>query len=114
MNTRKIGTKYETLACEYLKKGGYEIIERNFRNRQGEIDIIAKDKEYLCFIEVKYRAANGLIKGYEAVDKKKQKIIYDVAKYYLYINKLNDDIPCRFDVVNVDGNEISLFKNAFL
>lgn len=113
MNTRQKGTEYETLACEYLKQHGYAIVSRNFRCRTGEIDIIAKDKDYLCFIEVKYRDKDGLTKGYEAVDRKKQKTIYNVAKYYLYINKLNDDVPCRFDVISIDGEVISLFKNAF-
>lgn len=54
-NRRAIGTEYETLACEYLTRHGYQILCRNFRCRQGEIDIIARDRDYLVFIEVKYR-----------------------------------------------------------
>lgn len=113
MNKREIGTKYEAFACEYLKKNGYEIVERNFRSKKGEIDIIAKDNEYLCFIEVKYRDAFGLTKGYEAVNKKKQDIIFGVAKYYIYKNNLKDDIACRFDVISIDGDNVTLYKNAF-
>lgn len=54
-NRRAIGTEYETLACEYLTRHGYQILCRNFRCRQGEIDIITRDRDYLVFIEVKYR-----------------------------------------------------------
>ena len=58
VNKRQTGTSYEIKAEEYLLKRGYKILERNFRNRSGEIDIIAKDREYFCFIEVKYRSTN--------------------------------------------------------
>ena len=58
MNKRKVGSWYETLACEYLKESGAIILNRNFRARNGEIDIIAKDGNYTCFIEVKYRKDN--------------------------------------------------------
>lgn len=113
MNKRLIGKKYEDLACEYLKKKSYEIVDRNFFAKQGEIDIIAKNEGYLCFIEVKYRKENGLTSGLDAIDKKKQETIYNVAKYYLYKNKLNEDTACRFDVLSIDGDKITLIKNAF-
>lgn len=114
MNKREIGKKYEDLVCKYLKNNFYEIIERNFFTKQGEIDIVAKNEDYLCFIEVKYRKENALTSGLEAVNMKKQKNIYNVAKYYLYKNKLKEDTACRFDVVSVDGNNITLVKNAFV
>lgn len=113
MNKREVGKKYEDIACEYLKKNFYEIIERNFFSKRGEIDIIAKNEGCFCFIEVKFRKENSIVSGLEAVDKKKQKNIYDVAKYYLYKNKLKENTACRFDVVSVDGNKITLIKNAF-
>ena len=55
MNTRKTGTEYERMAADYLQKQGIRILERNYRNRNGEIDIIGRDQEYLIFFEVKYR-----------------------------------------------------------
>ena len=55
INNRKLGSKWEHAAADYLKKSGYEILETNFRCRIGEIDIIAKAEDTLCFIEVKYR-----------------------------------------------------------
>ena len=100
INKRKIGIKYENLAKNYLEKNNYQIIEQNFYSRLGEIDLIAKNEDYLCFIEVKYRNKDSLVSGVYAVDKHKQNKIYSVA-------------PCRFDVVSIDGEVISLIKNAF-
>ncbi len=113
INKRKIGKLYESKAKQYLADNGYEIIESNFNTKIGEIDIIAKDEDYLCFIEVKYRDANSMASGLYAVDKKKQNTIYKVAQIYLYKNGLNDNIKCRFDVISIDGDKISLIKNAF-
>ena len=73
-NRRAIGTEYETLACEYLTRHGYQILCRNFRCRQGEIDIIARDRDYLVFIEVKYRRDEHEGDPAEAVDARKQAI----------------------------------------
>lgn len=114
MNKREVGKKYEDLATDYLKQNGYEIIDRNFFTKYGEIDIIAKSNDkYICFIEVKYRKKDSMTTGLEAVDKKKQKTIYNVAKFYLYINKYKEDTACRFDVISIDGDNITLVKNAF-
>ena len=113
MNKREIGSKYERIAREYLIKNDYNVIETNFRCKIGEIDIIAKNENYLCFIEVKYRDKDSLAKGLYAVDKNKQKKIYNVAKYYMLINYISDDTACRFDVISIDGDEITLIKNAF-
>ena len=54
-NKRKIGGQYEDLAAAYLREQGYEILERNYRDRLGEIDVIAREAGYLVFVEVKYR-----------------------------------------------------------
>lgn len=113
MNKRFIGKKYELIASSYLKNNDYEIITTNFWTKIGEIDIIAENDGYLCFIEVKYRDKSGLTKGFEAVDKKKQKTIYKVAQIYMIDNKIDDNIKCRFDVISIDGDDIKLFKNAF-
>lgn len=67
MNNRKIGNSYEKIAGEYLRLHGYEILEYNFRCKAGEIDIIAKDGDYLVFCEVKYRKSKRKGSPFEAV-----------------------------------------------
>lgn len=111
-NQREKGAFWEKKAGEYLKSKGYEILEYNFRCRAGEIDIVARDGEYLVFCEVKYRS--GTASGYpaEAVDARKQKVISKCALYYLMKHK-NMENPCRFDVVSILDRDIQVIKNAF-
>ena len=110
MNKRQLGGEYEKLAAEYLKAQGYVILEQNYRCRSGEI---ARVGEYLCFIEVKYRRGTTCGSPLEAVGLHKQMQILKVARYYLMKKKLNLDTACRFDVVAIEGNEITLLRNAF-
>lgn len=112
-NKRKIGNEYETKAIEFLKNNGYRIIDRNFYCKQGEIDIIAKNDNYLVFIEVKYR--KDMDKGHpvEAIDYKKKNRIIKSAKYYMYKNNIIDGQGIRFDVVAILGENIELIKDAF-
>lgn len=112
-NKRQIGTAYEQLAVNYLKEQEYEIVTCNYRNRTGEIDIIAKDGEYLCFVEVKYRSDDRAGSGLYAVDIRKQRNIIRVAQYYMMQHGLDEWTPCRFDVVSIDGEDITLLQNAF-
>ena len=112
-NKRQMGTSYEIKAEEYLLQKGYKILERNFRNRSGEIDIIAKDGEYFCFIEVKYRTTNDFGNPLEAVNIRKQQKIRQTARYYLMKNKLSEWTPCRFDVIAFEGNQFTHIENAF-
>ena len=113
MNKREVGSKYENIAVSYLQEQGYTILEQNYRNRIGEIDIIAKDKEYLCFIVVKYRKDNGCGTPRAAVNYPKQKNISKVSMYYMMKNGLSEWTPCRYDVVAIEGEKIALYKNAF-
>lgn len=96
-----------------MKGQGYQILSRNYRCRQGEIDIVAKEDEYFVFVEVKYRS--NLEKGYpeEAVTAWKQRHIVNTARYYLMTNHCPESTPCRFDVVVIQKDEIRLIKNAF-
>ncbi len=112
-NKRAIGSHYEAKAAEFLKKQGYEILDCNYQDRYGEIDLVAKDGDYLVFVEVKYRS--NLKNGYpeEAVTDKKQQKIRHGARYYLYRHDYSEDTPCRFDVVSILGEEIRLVCNAF-
>lgn len=112
--TGKIG---EDIAVRYLNEKGYQIIERNFECIQGEIDVIAKDKKELVFIEVKTRASAlyGLPK--EAVDKTKKKHIYKSAEYYIYLKHL-ENTPIRIDVIEVykknDKYKLNHIKQAII
>ncbi len=108
----------ENLACLYLEKNNYKIIERNFRCRQGEIDIIVRDeiKNELVFVEVKTRSSLKYGRPSEAVEQLKQKHIKNVAKYYNYKKKIKNT-AIRFDVIEVFLNnsnyKIEHIKQAF-
>lgn len=114
MNKREIGTQYEVKACEYMQSLGFRVLERNFRCRQGEIDIIGEHEGYLVFVEVKYRADNTAGHAAEAVTPAKQKRICRTADYYRYSHGIGDNRPVRYDVVAIQGEtEIRWYKNAF-
>ena len=100
MHNRDLGTWGESQAVEFLRKKDYEIIERNFYSYQGEIDIIAKDKNELVFCEVKTRRNINYGMPAESVNYYKKKHIYETAKYYLYKNNFNN-ICVRFDIIEV-------------
>lgn len=112
-NKRAVGSRYEALAAEYLQGQGYVILERNYRDRLGEIDIIAREGRYLVFVEVKYRG--NLRSGYpeESVYGRKQQRIRHTALWYLHTHGYGEDTPSRFDVVSIAGQEIFLIRDAF-
>lgn len=109
------GKKGEKLAVDYLTKIGYKIIATNYRNKIGEIDIIAEDGNYIVFVEVKSRMSRAFGDPLEAIGAQKQHKIMQVAQGYLMkTRQLN--APCRFDAVAVLGDkesEIRHVKNAF-
>lgn len=117
MNKYKKGTYGENLACEFLKSKGYKILERNFRIRGGEIDIVAKDEDTLVYIEVKTRSQQLFGTPEEAVNWRKLKFLERAAKFYR-TNKKNQALPNleRIDVVSVDISDdeplFKLIKNA--
>ena len=115
MQSNIYGKKSEIIASEFLKEKGFKIIELNHKNKIGEIDIIAKDKDYLVFVEVKARTTRAFGDPLEAVNFKKQQKIRNVARLYL-IKTRNINANCRFDVVSILGKddfEISHIENAF-
>jgi len=75
--------------------------------------LILCEGETLVFVEVKYRKSTKNGPACEAVTKKKQRTIYKCAEYYLYRNRQFANVPCRFDVIEINGNEIHWLKNAF-
>ena len=113
LNRREIGCGYEDAAASYLAEKGYRIVERNFRRRQGEIDLIARDGRYLVFVEVKYRKGRSSGTPLEAVSPLKQRQISKIALFYLNRYKLGEDQPIRFDVVGISPGGITHVENAF-
>lgn len=113
MNNREKGAQKEEQVCAYLLSRGVKIKERNFRCRQGEIDIIGYDGGCLVFFEVKYRSSRSVGSAAEAVGYTKQRKICRVADYYRMIHHCGEDTPLRFDVVAIDGENIQWIKNAF-
>lgn len=113
MNKREVGAAYEKLALFYLEQRGYQILETNYRCRTGEIDIIARDGRYLVFLEVRYRSDGTRGTSLESVDRRKQAVLLGTARQYLRERRLGEDLPCRFDVVGIDGEEVRVIQNAF-
>ena len=111
-----LGQSGEEVAIDLLKKNGYKILVKNYRTKLGEIDIVARDKDTTCFIEVKTRQTEKFGLPQEAVFRSKQKKISKVAIKFLKDNNLLDK-KARFDVVSVMYKEgipkIDLIKNAF-
>jgi putative endonuclease len=117
-NHKALGDFGENLACLYLESKGCEIIKQNYIFMRHEIDIIAKDGEYIVFIEVKTRTNWHNVTAAQNVDYKKQKRIIYAARGWLFEN--NTDLQPRFDVIEVyrdiynDKNYIRRIESAFI
>jgi putative endonuclease len=116
MENKDLGKKGEELALRFLKKRGYRIIEKNYVCKMGEMDIIAKEKDTLVFIEVKTRTSTLFGPPQLAVNSSKQRQLSKVALNFLKEKQL-EDVKARFDVVAIllvqKGEEIELIKDAF-
>ena len=110
LNTREIGNKYEDKSVETLVREAYKILERNYQNRFGEIDIIAEKNKELVFIEVKYRKTSKFGYGYEAVYRIKIIKILKLANYYIQSKKYQD-YKIRFDCMSYLGDELDWIKD---
>ncbi|MDO5717261.1 MAG: YraN family protein [Tissierellia bacterium] len=97
---KKTGDIGEDLALEFLEQKGLYVLERNYRNYVGEIDIVAMDEEYLVFIEVKTRLSDRFGMPNEAVDDRKKRKIYDTSAIYI-AEKNCTDLDVRYDIVEV-------------
>jgi putative endonuclease len=118
LNKRKIGKEKEELACDILRKKGYQILAVNYFCRGAELDIVAKDGECLVFLEVKYRSSAQCGGSRYAVSAKKIQHIVKGARYYLYREKVPPDTQIRFDVMAMEKNatgshQIWHYENAF-
>ncbi len=121
MNTKLVGRWGEALAAEYLRKKGYDIVGAGYRTRLGEIDLIAENRKFLVFVEVKTRKDDSFAMAREFVTAKKQSKIIACAKLYLeYEGRENKKQP-RFDVIEIYAPEgvdtrrptINHIENAF-
>jgi putative endonuclease len=116
MQKKELGKKGEEKALRFLKKKGYRIIEQNYVCNMGEMDIIAKEKDTLVFVEVKTRTSMVFGPPQLAVTQFKQRQLSKVALNFLKEKKL-EDVKARFDVVAIllapEGEEIELIRNAF-
>ena len=120
LSNQAFGALGEKFAAEYLKQQHYKILEKNYKNKLGEIDLIARDKDRgeIVFIEVKTRSSAPYLSGQYAVDKRKQFHIMRTASYYLDVK--NCQLQPRFDVIEVEVNRssgglksVNHIKNAF-
>jgi putative endonuclease len=111
-----LGKTGEDLACRELERRGYAILERRWRLRGGEIDIIARHGDTVVFVEVKARDGSTFGEGSEAVTVRKQRRIVQLAVWYLARHRLVD-VPCRFDVVSIAIDRVppvvEVYQNAF-
>ena len=113
-NKAGLGKKGEDRAVEALTAAGMSIIARNFRSRQGEIDIIALDGETLVFAEVKAWSAYGIENLAYSINPKKQSRIIETANYFLSIYRQYNGRAIRFDVVFVDKEAVTHLASAFM
>jgi len=111
MNKRETGNVYEKQAEELIILNDYKILEKNYKNRRGEIDIIAFKEKELIFVEVKYRKTPDYGEGFESVDTRKMKKIYMTALDYIGKSQFKD-ISYRFDCISFLDNEVKWLKNV--
>ena len=106
------GRDGEALAAAYLEKQGIQILERNFRSRKGEIDIIGMDGQTLIFVEVKAWSAYGMDSLEHAIDTKKRNKIIETSKYFLSLHRKYRYMPIRFDIVFVSPDGVNHLVSA--
>ncbi len=117
MKKQAIGALGEDIAAKAYVENGYDVIDRNYRTRHGEIDIILRRGGLWVFAEVKTRKSNAMVSAYEAVDVRKQQKIMKTAQLYLIKNKLGEPFM-RFDVAEVIWSEdkspkVTILEDAF-
>ncbi|MGP1515606.1 MAG: YraN family protein [Bacteroidales bacterium] len=117
INTYQVGRRGEDIAVDFLENLGYKILTRNYIHNKKEVDIVARDKNEVVFVEVKQRATGQFGQPYKAVNRKKQQSIIMVADNY--IKRYNIDLEARFDVISIVLGtsltpQIEHIKNAFV
>lgn len=108
---KKLGAAGEKLACRYLERNGYKILERGYKNPFGEVDIIAAREGTVAFIEVKTRLSESYGAPSEAVDRRRQSKYIQAAEYYFCGRQI--EVTVRFDIIEILRGEINHIENAF-
>lgn len=99
-----LGNRAERAAERLLTDTGMRLLARNYRCKQGELDLVMRDADTVVFVEVRYRRKNQWGSAVETVDWRKQKRLIAAAQHYLITHPHLVDQPCRFDVVAAEGN----------
>ena len=107
----KLGFNGEEKAKLFLQKNAYKILEQNWRFGHKEIDIIAETNEYIVIIEVKTRSSNFFDDAKSVLSRKKKYFLIESAEVYL--NQINTNKECRFDLIFISNNKIEHIKDAF-
>ena len=113
MHSVDLGKKGEEQAAAALEAAGMEIIAKNVRSRQGEVDIVAVDGETIVFVEVKAWSVYGMEDLQYGLNLKKQRKIIETAKYFLSINRKYSRMAIRFDVIFVKKDSVTHLASAF-
>ena len=115
MYKKNLGEKGEEISIDFLRGKGYKILKRNYRFGHKEIDVVAKDKNTIVFVEVKTGRSKKFGEPFEKVDLNKQKKLIQVAKAFIQENEI-EDCDFRFDVISVNlkgDKKIDHIRNAF-
>src|SRR3990167_8303956 len=107
------GKAAEQKACEFLLKQGLTLISKNYRCKQGEIDLIMRDGQDIVFIEIRLRTNKNFGSAIESINESKQKKILRTAIHFLRGRQWLHTKNCRFDVIGMSDNHFEWIKNAF-
>ncbi len=110
--TTALGHAAESRALEYLKARGLKLVQRNFRCKAGEIDLIMRDGNLVCFVEVRMRQSKRHLSGAESITHSKIRKLIRAAGVYLQVSGIPVDAEYRFDVVSI-GEDIEWIAGAF-
>ena len=115
MDSSARGKNAEARAWHYLQARGLQLLQRNYRSKRGEIDLVMQDTDSLVFVEVRYRRQSQFGSALESVDRRKQSRLIACARHYMQAYPAAASQPCRFDVVSISGTagEIEWIRNAF-
>jgi len=114
VDTGTRGRDAEQLARQHLQAQGLKLLQCNYHSRHGEIDLVMQDRDSVVFVEVRYRRQARFGSAAESVDRHKQSRLIACAQHYLLTHPRTARMPCRFDVVTVDGGAgLDWIRNAF-
>jgi putative endonuclease len=98
---RRKGGRFEQLALGWLQARGLRLVQRNYRCKLGEIDLVMREREVLVFVEVRFRGLRSHVAACETVDSRKQRKLLRTARHFLLCNEALATHPCRFDVLGI-------------